>query len=131
MINSNNSNFLYNLKIIGEIFEEFLYFPLWWYTRGLVGFIMSNLNFLKNRNKASAFSVWVKNIGTPMYGQTDIQGRIFSFFMRLTMVVFKGLMMAVWLLLSALIVLVWIFVPIIVVYQIFYQLGVLELVLYI
>ncbi|HUT22205.1 MAG TPA: hypothetical protein VMX18_02210 [Candidatus Bipolaricaulota bacterium] len=84
------SLFLKSLKfffkdLIGDVF----YFPIWWYTKGLAKGWRSLGNNLRHANENMALTLWAKNIFTPMFGQTDWQGRLVSLFVRLAMVVIR------------------------------------------
>ncbi|MCK5416428.1 hypothetical protein KAI92_03305 [Candidatus Parcubacteria bacterium] len=126
MVNSSNSSFLYSIKIVGELFGDFLYFPLWWYSRGFVNHVKTCINFLNNRNRSLSYFVWIKNIFTPMYGQTDFWGRIISFFVRIIVVFFESILMFFWLLVILFIILLWLVAPIYVIYQIIFQLNIIN-----
>jgi hypothetical protein len=58
-------------------------FPWWWYTRGLKRVLGWGGRTLKGWERAVGLRLWLKNLFVPMFGQTDWQGRIISFFMRL------------------------------------------------
>lgn len=118
-----NNFALYGAKIIGEIFRDILYFPLWWYSRGFLMTVKGFLAFLDNRQRSLAFLVWVKNLFTPMYGQTDWQGRLISVFIRLVQIIFRGMVMLFWTLFASIAVLVWLIMPLFVFYQIIYQMN--------
>ncbi len=111
----------YNLKLIGQSIKDVVFFPIWWYSFGLAQILKKNKKFLANREKGLALFVWIVNIFTPMYGQYDIQGRIISFFMRLVQIIFRGLIMIFWLIITFLCVIIWLGLPFLIIYQIFYQ----------
>ncbi|MCD4762021.1 hypothetical protein K8R32_03625 [bacterium] len=119
-----NSNFaVFGFKILGEIIVSIVFFPFWWYSKGLIGFLKSNIDFLTARQKSLGLFVWVKNIFKPMYGQEDWQGKLISFFMRLIQIIVRSVVMFFYLILSFCIILAWIILPFIIMYQIFYQLA--------
>lgn len=118
-----NNFFAYSIKISSEIGLSILFFPVWWYTRGLLNTIISLKNFLANREKGLALLVWVKNLFKPMYSQTDWQGRLISFFMRLIQIIFRGIVLFFCALIALVLLLVWIALPIFIVYEIIYQLS--------
>lgn len=80
----------YSSKIIFKIAWDFIYFPLWWYSEGLVKTIKGATGFLRRREASLGFLVWLKNIFVPMYGQSDFAGRAISFFVRFFQVIFRG-----------------------------------------
>jgi hypothetical protein len=68
---------------------DILYFPIWWYTTGLIkrlkGFI-NNLNYL---SRYLAIKILLANLFKPMFGQYNWQGRIISFAMRILQLIFS------------------------------------------
>jgi len=64
-----------------------IYFPLWWYTSGLIRFAKGCIGFLQEANITLAPGLWLKNIMVPMFGQTDWQGRLTSVFMRIVNII--------------------------------------------
>lgn len=100
---------------------DVLYFPVWWYSRGLINLILSLKNFLVDKQKALALSVWIKNIFKPMYAQYDWQGMLISFFIRLTQIIFRSVFMVFWLILALAVIIFWLLLPVLVVYEIIFQ----------
>jgi hypothetical protein len=118
---ASNSFIFYSLQIIAELVRDVLYFPLWWYGRGLVNLTKGVMNFIADKEKALALLVWVKNIFRPMYAQYDWQGMLISFFMRLVQIIFRSIVMLLWLIISLAIIIFWIILPVFVVYEIIFQ----------
>lgn len=116
-----NNSVLYSVKILAEIGRDLLFFPLWWYSTGLVNFAKSILNFLSGVQKSLALFVWVKNIFTPMFGQSDWQGKIISFFIRFFQIIFRSIVMLVFVCISILVFVFWIIFPPLVIYEIIFQ----------
>jgi hypothetical protein len=116
-----HSHAAYSTKILGTVIIDIIYFPFWWYFKGLGKVIVSLINFLKNREKALAFFVWVKNIFTPMYGQEDWQGRLISFAIRLIQIIFRGAIMIFWLILALAGLALWIIFPPLILFEIYLQ----------
>jgi len=73
------------LKIIGD----FIYFPVWWYSKGLAGQAKIFSSRLKQTERYYSLGIWLKNMFVPMYGMYDVWSRVISFFMRLVMLIFK------------------------------------------
>ncbi len=105
------------LDIIGNV----LYFPVWWYTKGLKKSFIFCLNQIKEVEKYLALSIWIKNIFTPMYGQYDWQGRIISFFMRVIQIIFRSIFLLIWAILCFVLFLIWVALPALAVWQIYLQ----------
>lgn len=74
--------------LIVDLAGSLIWFPVWWYTKGLQKVLNAALRSLQYRVRSYALVVWLKNFFVPMFGQYDIAGRLISVFMRL--VVFIG-----------------------------------------
>lgn len=117
-----SNNFaIYSTKILAELVWDIIYFPLWWYTKGLLYLLKGLRQFLINREKSLALLVWIKNIFRPMYAQYDWQGMLISFFIRLIQIIFRGIILMIWLILALLILLAWIILPVLIFYQVIFQ----------
>jgi len=66
---------------------EIVTFPRWWYTRGLQRAGAWMRRTLRGWERAVGLRLWAKHLFTPMFGQTDWQGRIISFSMRLVVLI--------------------------------------------
>lgn len=107
-----SQNFLTYLPIaLLEFSGKLLYFPIWWYSVGLFKRIKSLILFIKSKERELGFSVWLKNIFVPMYGQRDIVGRLISFVIRFFQVIARGLILIIWMVLSFFMLLIWLFFP--------------------
>jgi hypothetical protein len=82
-------------------------FPLWWYTRGLASAVSWVGRSVKTASATLGFNVWVKNLFVPMYGESQLSGRLISFFIRLVMIVVLGIGVAAWTLVAGLLFLVY------------------------
>jgi len=71
--------------------KEFLTLPFWWYTSGLKNTLVWFSKSLQSSIRFFGLDVWIKNLFVPMYGETAITGRLISFFVRLFMIVFRGI----------------------------------------
>lgn len=110
--------FLVFQRIIFQFLLDILYFPLWWYSGGLRRVVIGLYHLLQDANATLAPGLWVRHVFTPMYGQTDIQGRLMSFFMRVVNII--GRFFALVFSLSMLVVLLvlWLVLPIGIVFMI-------------
>lgn len=105
------------IDVVGDI----LYWPIWWYTRGLkklVFYIYHEMAYFENR---LGLRMWLKNLFKPMYGQYDWQGRIISFFMRLVVLVYKLIKFILWIFILFIILFVWVLLLPFSLYQIIFQ----------
>lgn len=117
-----SENFFVSLgKVIAQIIGEVLYFPIWWYSVGFVRQVKNVFNIWRGEEEALGFSVWAKNIFTPMYGQYDWAGRLISFFVRLVQVIFRGAVLLIFLALALLALLIWLALPLIILFALVWQ----------
>ena len=115
-------NFLtYSGKIILKILGDILYFPIWWYSVGLARLLKNVWNFLSNQERSLGFSVWLKNIFVPMYGQRDWAGRLISFLVRLVQIFFRGIVLLIWLIFSLIFIFIWLLGPVFLVLALAWQ----------
>lgn len=120
MASSRNLAF-YALRISGEIIWDLVYFPLWWYSRGLMELVLHLKSILDSKEKSLALFVWMKNLFVPMYGQHDFWGSLISFIMRSFQIIARSLIMLFWLFLASFIVCFWVLLPPYVAYQLYLQ----------
>lgn len=118
-----NNLSLYAGKILVDLLRDIIYFPFWWYSRGLKQILIKLKNFLVNKERSLALFVWMKNIFRPMYSQYDWAGILISFFVRLFQIVVRGIFMLGWLVLALLALCLWLILPILTVYEIVFQLA--------
>lgn len=96
--------------VLWDLVGNLIYFPIWWYTRGLkkMGFFL--FHFVTGMEMRLAWRVWVMNLFKPMYAVADIPGRIISFLMRIFMIVTRGfalLLIIIFALMSIAVYLLW------------------------
>lgn len=117
-----NNTFFYSGKILTDILRDILYFPVWWYSRGLKFLLLKLADILADKERELALFVWIKNIFRPMYGQYDWAGILISFFIRLVQIIIRLIAMLFWLVLILAILFVWLALPIVAAWQIIFQL---------
>ena len=109
-------------QLISNIFIDGLKniakFPVWWYGRGLRRVGRACLNGISDFNNSLGFTIWLKNITTPMFGQRDFWGRLISIGMRLIQIIARGLAMLIISLIFLGLFLVWLVLPIFLIWQI-------------
>ena len=101
----------YSVKILVKIVWDFVYFPLWWYSEGLLKTLRGVYNFWREQEASLGFSVWLKNIFVPMYGQQDFAGRAISFFIRLVQIIYRGTVLLIFIILGLLFLTIYLFLP--------------------
>lgn len=109
-------------KILADIFKDIVFFPFWWYSIGLIKTSKRLIDFVADKEKSLALFVWLKNIFTPMYGQSDWQGHLISFFIRLVQIFFRSLILIFWIIIALTAFWLWLVVPVLVIYMIIVQL---------
>ena len=118
-----NNILITSLKYVGkDLIGDFLYWPIWWYSKGLLNTIKLSLHSIKNQQEALGVNIWIKNIFTPMYGQYDWEGRLISFIIRLIQIIFRAILLVIWTILSLIPIVIWIVLPAIVIIQIYLNL---------
>jgi len=110
-------------KILIQFIWDLLYFPLWWYSRGLWGVIKWVGEFLNRKLAATGVLIWLKNLFTPMFGQRDIAGKLISFFVRVIQIIVRSIIMCFWIAFALTALVVWIIAPLVIIYQIAFQIG--------
>lgn len=98
-------------RVILLFFTELLYFPLWWYTGGVVFVFQLARRLTVLGLEVLSPAVWWRYLFVPMYGEYGWQGRIISFFMRFIQGVFRGALFLLWFLVVAAIVVLWFAAP--------------------
>ena len=104
-----------------ETLIDFLKFPFWWYSVGLVNAAKRFSRHLKFGLQYTGLKVWLLNLFKPMFGETSIQGRLISFFMRLVLLIFRTIAMLVWFIISLVIFILWIILPPFIIFMIIRQ----------
>lgn len=108
------------IDIIGNIF----YFPIWWYSQGLLRVLQWVKNQIRSFSDFLAYSILFKNLLTPMFGQRDLAGRLISIFYRFIYFILLSILFFIWLSILFLLILIYLTLPIFIVYNILYQLEV-------
>jgi hypothetical protein len=94
-----------------EFLWHIIFFPIWWYSAGTIRAAKSAIRLLAEGNDILVPGLWAKNIFTPMFGQTDWQGRMVSFFIRFVNVIIRSILLLFWLLIAIIIFLLWLVIP--------------------
>lgn len=103
-------------RLFGEALLDFVYFPVWWYSGGAKQLAIRAWGWAKSGNRTLAPGLWLQNIFVPMFGQTDWQGKIISFFMRAVQVVARSLALVAWIVACLALFLFLVFLPIIAIF---------------
>jgi len=113
---------IYTPKILSIVLIEeiktILYFPIWWYSKGLIKAIEASISFVNDFEQTLGFKIWVKNLFVPMFGQHDLAGRLISFFLRIFQILWKGIALLIFIVLAFLYIIFWLVLPLFIIYQI-------------
>ena len=101
-------------RILFDAIIDIFYFPLWWYTGGVLHSLKWCVGFFLEGNENLAPGLWFQNLLVPMYGQYDWQGRIISFFMRFVQFFFRSIALMLWLLVCVILFIIWLSLPVLV-----------------
>jgi len=110
-------------KVIFAIIWDFVYLPIWWYSRGFLDLANRLWRFIKKREASLGFSVWLRNIFVPMYGQSDFAGRLISFVIRFVQVIFRGGFLLFLILLTVVVLIFYLLLPLLIWLAIWHQLS--------
>ncbi|MEA3249884.1 MAG: hypothetical protein U9Q03_06070 [Patescibacteria group bacterium] len=101
------------VDLVGSV----LYYPIWWYTGGTLRAARFCGGTVAGVAIALGWSVWVKNLFVPMFGQRDIASRLISFFMRLVTIVFYSVLLLLLIVVMFAVFLLWLLLPPFVIYE--------------
>jgi len=104
--------------LLADVIGDALYFPLWWYSRGLLRFLFALVGRWRNMAAKLGLGVWTRYLFTPMFGQYDAAGRIISFFVRIFQIMMRSALMLAAAVAAAALLGVYLTLPIFVVWQI-------------
>lgn len=110
-------------RLLIDIAVDIIYFPIWWYSSGFLAALKSATHWVRLAHSYLAPGLWLKNLFVPMFGQSDWEGRIVSFFVRLGNVFMRSLMLLLWILAVLAVLLLWPLLPLVVVFFLFQSLG--------
>lgn len=79
--------------LLVDIILDILYFPLWWYSKGLVLAVRWMMREVHDAENFMGLGIWIKNIFRPMFGQYDFGSRIISFFMRFFQIILRSVIL--------------------------------------
>lgn len=96
---------------------QVLYFPLWWYSRGLKKTAFFCLKKVGDGWQSLALSILLVNFFKPMYGQKGMAAYVLSINTHFWQVLIRLFLMFFWLVFWLLILIGWIFLPIFIIWQ--------------
>lgn len=102
-----NISFLTTKFILVDIVGDILYWPVWWYSRGIKKLAVYIYSEIINYQDRVGLKLWLASLFKPMYGQSDWQGRLISFFMRFVILIYKLLKFVIWVILMVAFLVIW------------------------
>lgn len=82
-------------RAVGVVLLEFVTFPWWWYGSGFRRVLTWAGRTLRGWEHTIGLRLWAKNLFVPMFGQTDWQGRLISFCLRLVILIGRTIQVVV------------------------------------
>ncbi len=104
--------------VFRETIVDFLFFPVWWYTKGVFRIGKTIGRAIARRQRSLALGLWIANLFKPMYGQEDWQGKIISFFFRLLILFWRTILFFIWLACMAVVFFLYLLLPALAIYGI-------------
>ncbi len=117
-MNTENKNKVLQPVIVDMIWGV-VYFPIWWYSKGLIRAFRFCFGKIAEYWKLRGFAISIKFLFRPMYLQNDFWGRIISFFIRLFVLIFKLVLFLLVSIIFISVFLLWTLLPIIAIYKIY------------
>ncbi len=113
--------FILAFQYILEQILDILYFPFWWYSKGIIISFRFLLNRIKILNQTLGLSIWVRNWLKPMYGQYDYVGYLISIFIRTVQIIFRFIALIFMIVIYIFLFFIWVLGPILIVSIILYS----------
>lgn len=95
--------------LLSEGIHEGLFWPVWWYSRGLSETSLWLLNSIRGSVRFFGVDVWVKNWFVPMYGDDSIAGSLISIGVRSVVILVRGLGVVAWFMAAVLLFFLYVF----------------------
>lgn len=102
-----------SIFIIRELIGELLYFPVWWYSQGLMATWRTLVGEWLGVADRLSLKILLRNLGKPMYGDYTRSGKIISFFFRIFLVVVRSAVLLFWTVLLFVAMIAWLAGPIV------------------
>lgn len=108
--------------LLREFVGDVLYFPVWWYSRGLRQTATTLVRSWQTLIDHLSLPILIRTMGKPMYGDYTRSGRIISFFLRLFLVFTRGILVVIWTVVDLILLLLWMAGPVVAVAMLLRQL---------
>ena len=101
-----------SFRIVRDLTLDFLYFPVWWYSTGLMERVNGSGDLIIGAMRSLQIGLWIRNIFVPMYGAYDWQSRIISVFMRTVQIIGRVIALIFWIIFAFALFVLYVFGPI-------------------
>lgn len=99
------------LFLLRELVGDVLYFPVWWYSRGLSQTASSLVRSWQSVINHLSLPILIRTMGKPMYGDYTRSGRIISFFFRIFLVLTRLILVVLWTVVDLVLLALWVAGP--------------------
>jgi hypothetical protein len=106
------ASFEATFRIVRDLTLDLLYFPIWWYSTGLMERVSGAADLISGASRSLQIGLWMRNIFVPMYGAYDWQSRLISIFMRSAQIVGRSIALVFWVLIAFVLFALYVFGPI-------------------
>jgi hypothetical protein len=104
---------LANVKFIFvDIVGDFLYWPVWWYSRGFMEAVIFAWEQIKKEWLVLGLGIWLKNLFSPMFRDRSVLGRLISLGVRMVILVWRLMWFLAWLIIILGLVALWLILPV-------------------
>lgn len=110
------------MQPVVNVLKSLLYFPIWWYGKGLVRIAQSIVVQAHELVHTLNLGVLARFLFTPMYGLTDFWSRAISFPVRVVHFLLLSTFALIYIMWLIVLLLGWILLPVFIIYNIGYQL---------
>jgi hypothetical protein len=108
-------------KLIGGLLLDelraILYFPVWWYSRGLLDLFGLGEKWFFECEMALGLNFYARNFLTPVFGQSNAVAML-TYLWRFLVLIVKSIILLFFFCLLMILAIIWIIAPIFVIYQI-------------
>ena len=111
--------------IVLDVVGNLLHFPIWWYSSGMKAAFFLALRQIRSMADYFALPILFKYWFKPMFGQSDVWGRLISFGVRTVQLIVFSIFQGIWSVLILALFLIWPLFPIFATLEFLFQFGVL------
>ncbi len=99
--------------LLKEFVGDVLYWPVWWYSRGLIHLVNSLVRSWLRLVDHLSLVILFRTIGKPMYGDYTRSGKVISFFFRIFLIVTRLVVLVAWTMVNLILLVIWLAGPVV------------------